>query len=72
MILGVLECLEVDFPLGVVGLAEEFAHKVCSGHQPRPEAQHIFLTPLGVIKLFGICLNYFFIVLKKHYGQDNL
>ena len=29
MILGVLECLEVDLPLGVVGLVVEFSPKVC-------------------------------------------
>ena len=33
MILGVLEHLGVDLPLGVVGLAAEFPPKVCSGHQ---------------------------------------
>jgi hypothetical protein len=37
MILGMSERLGVDLPLGVVGLAEEFAPKVCSVHQPRPE-----------------------------------
>ena len=40
MILGVLECLEVDFPLGVVGLAEEFAHK---GTSPDPKPNISFL-----------------------------
>ena len=30
MILGVLEHLGVDLPLGAVGLAAEFAPKVCS------------------------------------------
>ena len=33
MILGVLECLGVELPLGVVGLSEEFVPKVCSGYQ---------------------------------------
>jgi hypothetical protein len=37
LILGVLECLGVDLPLGVVGLAAEFMPKVCSVHQPRLE-----------------------------------
>ena len=37
MILGMLEHLGVELPLGVVGLAVEFAPKVCSGHWPRPE-----------------------------------
>ena len=37
MILGVLEHLGVELPLGVVGLAAEFEHKVCSGHWPRLE-----------------------------------
>ena len=32
-----LEHLGVELPLGVVGLAVEFAPKVCSGHWPRPE-----------------------------------
>ena len=32
-VLGMLEHLGVDLPLGVVGLAAEFAPKVCSGHQ---------------------------------------
>jgi hypothetical protein len=32
LILGVLELLEVELPLGVVGLAVEFVLKVCSGH----------------------------------------
>jgi hypothetical protein len=35
MILGVLEHLGVELPLGVVGLAVEFVPKVCSGYQPR-------------------------------------
>ena len=33
--LGVLECLGVELPLGVVGLAAEFVPKVCSGCHPR-------------------------------------
>jgi hypothetical protein len=37
MILGVLECLGVDVPLGVMGLAAEFEPKVCSGHCLRLE-----------------------------------
>jgi hypothetical protein len=37
MIQGMLECLGVELPLGVVGLAMEFMPKVCSGHQPRLE-----------------------------------
>ena len=37
MVLGMLELLGVEFPLGVVGLAAEFTPKVCSGHQPTPE-----------------------------------
>ena len=34
MILGMLECLKVELPLGVVGLAAEFGPKVCSGSVP--------------------------------------
>ena len=37
MILGVLEILGVELPLGIVGLAVEFEPKVCSGHRSRPE-----------------------------------
>ena len=37
MILGVLELLGVDLPVGIVGLAAEFMPKVCSGHQLRSE-----------------------------------
>jgi hypothetical protein len=37
MTLGVLERLEVDLPLGVVGLALELELNVCSGLQPRQE-----------------------------------
>jgi hypothetical protein len=40
MILGVLEFLGVEFPLGVVGLAAEFVPKVSSGVQPRLEGTH--------------------------------
>jgi hypothetical protein len=36
-ILGVLEHLGVELPLGFVGLAGEFEPKVCSGHEPRPK-----------------------------------
>ena len=32
-----LECLGMELPLGVVGLAIEFAPQVCSGHRPRLE-----------------------------------
>ena len=32
-----LECLGVELPLGVVGLAAEFGPKVCSGLWLRPE-----------------------------------
>ena len=39
MILSVLECLGVELLLGVVGLAVEFAPKVCSGHLPRLKEQ---------------------------------
>ena len=42
MILGLLEHLGVDLPLGVVGLAVEFVPKVCSGHWPRLEGQETF------------------------------
>jgi hypothetical protein len=35
LILGVLEHLGVELPLGVVGLAAEFVPKVCSGRLPR-------------------------------------
>jgi hypothetical protein len=37
MILGGLERLGVELPLGVVGLAAEFVLKVCSGHWTRLE-----------------------------------
>ena len=37
MILDVLECLGVELPLDIVGLAAEVTPKVCSGHQPRRE-----------------------------------
>jgi hypothetical protein len=37
MILGVLECLGVELPLGVVGLNLELEIKVCSGHLLKPE-----------------------------------
>ena len=37
VVLGMLEHLGVELPLGVVGLAVEFVPKVCSGHQLRPE-----------------------------------
>ena len=40
MILGVLECLGVELPLGVVGLVAEFGPKVCSGHWLRLEGTH--------------------------------
>ena len=35
LILGVLELLGLELPLGVVGLAVEFVPKVCSGHWSR-------------------------------------
>ena len=38
MILGVLECLEVELPLGVVEMAVEFAPKICSGPWPSLES----------------------------------
>jgi hypothetical protein len=38
--LGMLEYLRVEPFLGVVGLATEFAPKVCSVHWPRPEKTH--------------------------------
>jgi hypothetical protein len=41
MILEVLECLGVELPLGVVGLAVEFVPKVCSGHCPRQEGTRV-------------------------------
>jgi hypothetical protein len=56
MILGVLECLGVELPLGVVGLATEFVPRVCSGHQPRQTGKNpchwsggvpAFLSPIG-------------------------
>lgn len=40
MILGVLEHLRVELPLGVVGLCAEPVPKVCSGHRFRPEGTH--------------------------------
>ena len=45
MILGVLECLGLEFPLGVVGLGSEFGSKVCSGLWPRLEGESVFLHP---------------------------
>ena len=49
---GMLEYLGVELPLGVVGLAVEFAPKVCSGHWLRREGTHAtgqteFLGPAG-------------------------
>lgn len=40
MILGMIECLRVDLPLGVVGLAAEFAPKICSRHWLRTRRNH--------------------------------
>jgi hypothetical protein len=37
VVLGVLECLGVDFLLCVVGLAAQLTSKACSGYWPRPE-----------------------------------
>ena len=37
VILGMIEGLGVELPLGVVGLVVEFMPKVCSGHCLRPE-----------------------------------
>ena len=36
-ILGMLECLGVELPQGVVELAVEFTLKICSRQWPRPE-----------------------------------
>ena len=44
MILGMLEYLEVELPLGVVGLGTELMPKVCSGHQIRTEGQGKYLV----------------------------
>ena len=44
MILGMLEHLEVELPLGVVGLGTELMPKVCSGHQIRTEGQGKYLV----------------------------
>jgi hypothetical protein len=41
MILGEFECLGVELPLGVVGLAAKFGSKVWSGLRPRPEGTHV-------------------------------
>ena len=41
-ILGVLEHLGVELPLGVVGLAAEFAPKVCSGCWPRHTGRNLY------------------------------
>jgi hypothetical protein len=49
MILEVLECLEVELPLGVLGLAVEFTPKVCSGLQLRLEEIHA----TGRVELLG-------------------
>ena len=40
MILGVLELLGTEIPLGIVGLAVEFVPKVCSQHRTRHEGTH--------------------------------
>ena len=37
VVLGVFELLRGELLLGLVGLAAEFAHKVCSGHWPTQE-----------------------------------
>ena len=49
MILGVLELLGVELPLGVVGLTVEFVPKVCSGQPPRPEGTHA----TGLVEFLG-------------------
>ena len=40
MVLGILELLGVDLPLGVMEMAVEFTPKVCSGHWPRQAGTH--------------------------------
>jgi hypothetical protein len=52
MILGMLECLGVDLPVGVVGLAVEFEPKVCSGHRLRQKGTHA----TGRVEFLGVQL----------------
>jgi hypothetical protein len=40
IMLGMLEHLGMELPLGVLGLAAEFAPNVCLGHPLRPEENH--------------------------------
>ena len=54
MVLGVLECLGVELPLGVVGLAVEFVPKVCSGHQPRQTGRNLCHCSAGVPACLGL------------------
>jgi hypothetical protein len=48
VILGVLECLGVELPLGAVGLTAEFALKVNQGGQTRRNPRH----RLGKVPMF--------------------
>ena len=50
VILGMLECLGVELPLGVVRLAVEFALKVCSGHRPQTDQKEPVPLSGGVLE----------------------
>ena len=54
VILGVLEQLGMELPLGIVGLAVEFVPKVCSGHQPRQTGRNLCHCSAGVPACLGL------------------
>ena len=49
MIPGLLKCLGVELPLGVVGLGAEFVPKVCLGHLLRLEG----ICEIGPVEFLG-------------------
>jgi hypothetical protein len=53
LILDMLERLGVELPLGVVGLAMEFAPKICSGHQPIQTRRNLCHWSSGVPAYLG-------------------
>jgi hypothetical protein len=76
VILGMLEHLEGELPLGVVGLGVESAPKVCPGHRLRLEGYCISLrdlciyplrasTGLPVFSCISFLLNIFFIYISN-------